>query len=143
MLNSVEMFENNNLKALLDTIGKGALEKVNASLNDPAMRSDIDEQMFQSALSGIRQGVTTYEGDPLLPIVESEIKARTEAFKGLSAEEESKMLQLTADQKRIITTSDKATKAEFLSAQPKVSHAGVKAHPKFLQYVNSISHSAH
>ena len=89
MLNSVEMFENNNLKALLDTIGKGALEKVNASLNDPAMRSDIDEQMFQSALSGIRQGVMTYEGDPLLPIVESEIKARTEAFKGLSAEEES------------------------------------------------------
>jgi len=28
MLNSIELFENNNLKNLLDEIGKGALEKV-------------------------------------------------------------------------------------------------------------------
>ena len=136
MLNSVEMFESNNLKSLLDTIGKGALDKVTAALNDPSQRDDIDEQMFQSALSGIRNGVMTYEGDPLLPVVEAEIRARTDAYKGLSAEEESKLLQLNQDQKRIIANADKAVKAEFLSAQPKIAHAGVKAHPKYLQYVN-------
>ena len=139
MLNSIELFEGNNLKALLDTIGKGAIQKVSDSLNDPVKRAEIDEAMFQSALTGIRAGVMNYENDPLLPIVTEEITARTEAFKGLSAAEESKLLQLNDDQKRIISNADKAVKAEFLSAVPKISHPSVKAHPKYVQYVNSVS----
>ena len=103
MLNSVEMFEKNNLKKLLDTIGQGAIEKLNNSLKDPSTRAEIDQGIFESALAGIRSGVMTYENDPLLPLVTAEIDARTNAFKGLSAEEESKLLQLTDDQKRIIS----------------------------------------
>ena len=53
--------------------------------------------MFQSALEGIRKGRMEYENDPLLPILSEEIMKRTEAYKGLSAEEESKLLSLTAD----------------------------------------------
>lgn len=48
--------------------------------------------MFQSALAGIRKGVMEYENDPLLPILTEEINQRTEAYKGLSPEEESKLL---------------------------------------------------
>lgn len=48
--------------------------------------------MFQSALEGIRKGRMEYENDPLLPILTEEIMKRTEAYKGLSAEEESKLL---------------------------------------------------
>ena len=55
-----------------------------------------------------------YENDPLLPILAEEITKRTESYKGLTAEEESKLLALTAEQKRIITENDKMTKAEFL-----------------------------
>jgi len=61
-------------------------------LDDPSRRAEIDEGMFESALAGIRSGVMTYENDPLLPILTEEINTRTEAFKGLSAEEESKLL---------------------------------------------------
>lgn len=143
MLNSIEMFENNNLKNLLDEIGKGALDKIQSSLNDPEKRAEIDQGIFESALAGIRSGVMTYENDPLLPIITEEINTRTEAFKGLSAEEESKLLQLTQDQKRIISSADKASKTEFLSALPKLSNPGVKLHEKYLGYVNSISSSAH
>lgn len=55
-----------------------------------------------------------YDNDPLLPIVSEEINARTQAFAGLSAEEESKLLQLNDDQKKIISAADKAVKSEFL-----------------------------
>ena len=48
--------------------------------------------MFESALAGIRKGVMEYENDPLLPIVTEEINARTQAYAGLSSEEESKLL---------------------------------------------------
>ena len=92
MLNSIEMFENNNLKNLLNEISTSALEKVKSSLDDPTRRAEIDQGMFDSALAGIRAGVMNYENDPLLPIVAEEINARTEAYKGLSAEEEGKLL---------------------------------------------------
>ena len=95
--------------------------------------------MFQSALLGIRRGEMTYEQDPLLPLIEDEIASRTAAFAGLSAEEGSKMLALTDDQKKIIAGSDKAAKTEFLRKAPKVTSAGVKLNPKFIAFCNQVS----
>ena len=132
------MFENNNLKGLLNQISSGAMDKVQSALNDPNSRAEIDEQMFQSALQGIRDGVMEYKNDPLLPILNDEINTRTEAFKGLSAAEESNLLQLSAEQKRIITENDKATKAEFLSTVPKLGHPGLKLSDKYISFTNSI-----
>jgi hypothetical protein len=43
-----------------------------------------------------------YESDPLLPILQGEMQARIAHFKGLSAEEEGKLLSLNADQRRVI-----------------------------------------
>ena len=123
---------------MLDQIGSGALNKVQSALDDPTERAQIDEQMFQSALAGIRKGVMEYDNDPLLPILSNEINSRTEAYKGLSAEEESKLLSLTAEQKRIITENDKATKTEFLSQVPKLGHPSLKASEKYVQFTNAI-----
>jgi len=81
-----------------------------------------------------------YENDPLLPILNKEIQERSEAFKGLSAEEESKLLSLTADQKQVIAAADRAAKKEFLVAQPQISNAGVKAQQKFQSYVATLGH---
>lgn len=110
------------------------MEKVQSAMNDPMQRAEIDEQMFQSALAGIRKGVMEYDNDPLLPILTEEINSRTEAYKGLSSAEESKLLQLTDDQKRIVTENDKATKSEFLSQVPKLSHPGLKLTDKYLNF---------
>ena len=140
MLTTIERYEQSNLKKLIGTITTGALEKVKSSLEDPASRDQIEDQFFQSALSGIRAGVMKYENDPLLPILNEEIKTRSEAFKGLSAAEESKLLQLTADQKQVVLAADRAAKNEYLSAQPQISHGGVKASEKYQSYVATLGH---
>lgn len=59
-----------------------------------------------------------YVNDPILPILTEEIKKRTAEFKNLTPAEESKLLSLNADQKRMLIDNDKKTKAEFLHAVP-------------------------
>jgi len=92
---------------LLNGIGTSASEKMLASLADPEEKAVINEAAFQSALKGIAAGAMTYENDPLLPILQAEVEARTSAYANLSAEEESKLMSLTADHKRIIAENDK------------------------------------
>jgi hypothetical protein len=48
-----------------------------------------------------------YENDPLLPILRHGIERRVAEFKGLSAEEESKLLSLSADQRRVVADLDR------------------------------------
>lgn len=48
-----------------------------------------------------------YEYDPLLPILQNEMSARIAHFKGLTAEEEGKLLSLSADQKRVVADLDR------------------------------------
>lgn len=139
MLTNIHRYENSNLKNLLGTITSGAFEKVKSSVSDPATKDQIQDQFFQSALSGIRAGVMKYENDPLLPILTSEIQTRSESFKGLSAEEESKLLQLTAEQKTNVANADRAEKAAFLSAAPSINNAGVKGHEKYKSYVATLA----
>ena len=79
-----------------------------------------------------------YENDPLLPILQEEVAARSAAFQGLSAEEEQKLLMLNDAQKKAILDQDKSAKTGYLSAAPPLSNAGIKAHPKFQAYAASI-----
>lgn len=48
-----------------------------------------------------------YENDPLLPLLQSEVEKRINHFKGLTPEEESKLLSLTQEQKRLIADQDR------------------------------------
>jgi len=97
MLSSIERFEHNNLKALMNSISTAAVAKVNDALADPKERERILQASFESALIGIRSGKMEYVNDPILPILTDEINRRTSEFKNLSPADESKMLALTAD----------------------------------------------
>ena len=58
-------------------------------------------------MHGIRTGVMTYENDPLLPILQNEVTSRINHFKSLAPEDESKLLSLNPDQKRIVAEQDR------------------------------------
>jgi hypothetical protein len=80
----------------------GSFDKVQSSLKDEVSKKEIQRQAFQAALSGIQSGVMKYDSDPLLPILQNEMQSRIAHFKGLTPEDESKLLSLTQDQKRVI-----------------------------------------
>jgi len=48
-----------------------------------------------------------YEEDPLLPMLQQEMENRINHFKGLSAEEESKILSLSTSQRKVIADQDR------------------------------------
>jgi hypothetical protein len=107
MLKQIQNFENQNLRHHLREIALGSFEKVQNSINDPATKQQILNDSFKSALAGISSGVMKYEHDPLLPLLQNEMQARIQHFKGLSAEEEGKLLALTAEQKRTVADLDR------------------------------------
>jgi hypothetical protein len=138
MLTTIERYEASNLKGMLNGIGSGALSKLNATLADPEESKAIKEASFQSALQGIRDGSMSYKGDPLMPILTGEIEARVNSFKSLSPAEETAMMALTADQKKLIVEADKRDRLAFLHTQPNINNAGVKTNQKYLNYVESL-----
>jgi len=141
MLNSIERYEMSNLKALLNGIGKGALAKVNESLANPVSAATIKEAAFQSALVGLREGVMTFKNDPLMPILTEEISTRVAGYKALNAQQEGDLLSLNSDQKKVISESDKRDKQAYLAQMPNINNPGVKAHAKYLTYVESVKAS--
>lgn len=67
------------------------------------------------------------------------MKERLEKFKGLSAEEEAKLLSLTAEQKAIIAENDRKAKNEFLTQAPAISHGTVKMTEKYKGYMGMVA----
>eukprot|EP00355_Strombidium_rassoulzadegani_P000955 CAMPEP_0168612474 /NCGR_PEP_ID=MMETSP0449_2-20121227/2938_1 /TAXON_ID=1082188 /ORGANISM="Strombidium rassoulzadegani, Strain ras09" /LENGTH=401 /DNA_ID=CAMNT_0008653045 /DNA_START=8 /DNA_END=1213 /DNA_ORIENTATION=- len=141
MLNQIKYYENANLKANMREIAVGSLEKVIAQVNDPANAAEVKRSSFESALDGIRSGSMTYKGDKILPMIEAEMKERLEKFKGLSAEEESKLLSLTPEQQKLVADNDRKLKNEFLHQAPQINHGAIKAHDKYKSYMSMV-HSA-
>ena len=90
------------MKNALGSVLTDSLKKVQEAVNDPAHRDQIQEEAFQSALHGITQGTMTYHNDPLSRILKEEVDSRIASFQGLSAEDESNLMKLTALQKQII-----------------------------------------
>ena len=119
----------------MKTIVDESVQSVFAQVDDPATSADIRRSSFESALSGIRSGVMTYEGDQILPMIQGEIASRLSRFQGLSREEESALLALSGDQKRLVVANDRKLKNEFLGAAPAINHGTVKETAKFKAYV--------
>jgi len=134
MLQSIERFEQSNLKTLLNNVTSSAVSKVNEALANPQEKERILQASFESALNGIRAGKMEYVNDPLLPILTEEISRRSKELKSLNAAEESKLLSLNADQKRIVAENDKKDKEAFLHQIPSISNPGIKMNPKFKAY---------
>ena len=80
----------------------------------------------------------SYKGDPLMPILTGEIESRVNAYKALNAQEETELLALTADQKKLIVEQDKRDRLAFLHQQPNINNPGVKTNQKYLNYVESL-----
>jgi hypothetical protein len=67
-----------------------------------------------------------YENDPILPLIQAEIKKRLEPLSKLSPEEENRMFALTKDQKRHVAENDQRAKLGYLTNPPNISAGGVK-----------------
>ena len=106
------------------------------------MGAEIKRASFTSALAGIRSGTMNYEGDMVLPLLEKEMEERLARFKGLSKAEEQKLLSLTDEQRGILTQNDKKMKNEFLLQPPPITHAAVKGHPKYTNYMKMVQEAA-
>jgi hypothetical protein len=126
MLKTIENLENNNIKSKIRDVTEESLKAVLAKLNDPQERSRIHQSSFQSALEGLRSGKMAYQGDVLLPILVSEIKARLDSIRQLGKEEENKLFALTNYQRKLLIEEDNRAKIEYLVNPPDVTSAGVK-----------------
>ena len=138
MLNQIQNFENANLKANMKEIAVGSVEKVLGQIDTPAFAADIKRASFLSALDGIRTGTMTYSQDLILPMIQKEMEERLAKYKGLSPEEEGKLLSLSTDQRQIVAENDKKMKNEFLAAAPPISHGTIKMSDKYKSYMNMV-----
>ena len=98
----------------------------------------IKQKAFEKALEGMRKNQMSHEDCPLAEILADEVEKRSAKYEGLSSSEESKLLSLKKDQKRLIIQTDKASKEEYLSSPPSTQSQGLKAHPKFTAFVDYL-----
>lgn len=80
-----------------------------------------------------------YEHDPLLPLLQSEMQSRIAHFKGLSAEEESKLMSLSAEQRRVIADQDRKAKIDYLGTAPNINNPAIKGHEKYRSFVDMVN----
>jgi hypothetical protein len=67
-----------------------------------------------------------YENDPILPVIQAEIKRRIEPLTKLSQEEENRMFALSSDQKRQVIENDHRAKLSYLTNPPNIASGSVK-----------------
>lgn len=84
----------------------------------------------------------TYKNDPLMPLLSSEINERCSSYKSLTPAQESDLLSLSADQKKVVVDADKREKQAYLAQMPNINHAGVKNSQKYLAYAERVKASA-
>lgn len=125
----------------LREIALGSFEKVQSSLKDPATKGAIQKAAFEAALLGISSGLMKYENDPLLPLLQSEMQSRIAHLKGLSADEESKLLQLSTEQRRMIADLDRKAKVDYLGTAPNINNPGVKSNEKYKSFVDMVNNA--
>lgn len=120
LLNNIQNYEQNNLKAQMREIAEGSVNKVMAMVESPEHAESIKRNSFLAALDGIRTGQMTYKGDSILPAIEEEMQSRLAKFRGLTREEEIEILGLTAEQRRTLADNDNKLKNEFLVRAPAI-----------------------
>jgi hypothetical protein len=138
MLTQIQNFENANLKNEMKSVVQGSFDTVISYVENPENSDKLKRSSFESALSGIRSGVMTYEGDILLPMLESEVKDKLVKFNGMTKEEEGKLLSLSEEQKKIVGDNDRKLKNEFLAQAPHITHGTVKNSEKYRNYMQMV-----
>ena len=67
------------------------------------------------------------------------MQSRIAHFKGLSAEDESKLLSLTSEQRRVIADNDRKSKIDYLGTVPNINNPGIKSHEKYKNFVDMVN----
>jgi len=137
MLNQISGYEQQNMRNKLISISQQAFEATLKRIDNDD--GEIKEQAFTSALEGLRKGRMDFKSDPILPIMEEELSSRTSSLRNLSAEEESKLLSLTSDQRKSVVQMDRAVKEGYISTVPHMSSQGLKSHDKFQKFVDYLA----
>jgi hypothetical protein len=67
-----------------------------------------------------------YENDPILPLIQAEIKRKLEPLTKLTQDQENKMFALSADQKKQVAENDHRAKLGYLTNPPNITSGSVK-----------------
>jgi len=130
ILRATDRYEKDNVNKVLRDVLDGAVTKMIKDLESDKT-GEIKKQAFQSALSGIRKGKMSYEGDPLLPKVLAyidEFKNKADKF---TETQVSELVGLSGDQKEALKSNDKKLEEYFLKALPAIKHPKVVESSKF------------
>lgn len=104
LLNTAKGMEQRNRQEQINTILEKALAEVdNLQKNIP---ESVLEASFDAALEGIRTGVMDYKTDIVLPMILEKIKGEVGKIKGLSQEEQKKLVTLSENQLQQLRNMD-------------------------------------
>lgn len=138
MLSNIATFEEQNLRNRAATLAREAFAETLKKVENDTDGS-VRRQAFVAALEGIKKGSMDFKSDPVLPLLQTELAARTASLKALSPAEQGKLLSLTEDQKKSLAQMDRATKDAYLGAAPVVQSQGLKNHEKFVKHLNYLA----
>lgn len=85
LLKLVKQYEVANQKNILNQITKSVLDEIAAIQRAPS--KEILDSSFAAALTGIKNGQMTYEGDLVLPTIKKKIETTINNYKNLKPEE--------------------------------------------------------
>ena len=129
VLRGTEKMEQDNVNKVL----RDLLQKAVSKVQDNVTKGDVatQEKAFKSALAGISKGKMTYEGDPLLPVVQGYLEDFKAELEAAHEADFSKALGLTDEQKLTLKGQDERAEQVFLAQLPSIKHPKVLAHPLF------------
>lgn len=104
LLNAAKGMENRNRQEQVNAVLAKALEEVD-KLQKNIPKSVIDAS-FDAALDGIRAGAMDYKNDVVLPMILEKIKGEVNKIKGLSQEQQKKLVALTEGQLQQLRNMD-------------------------------------
>jgi hypothetical protein len=84
MLKTIKTLEDANVKNKMREIADQSLKALHSYVSDPAQKEFLHNESFRSALQGLKDGVMTYEIDPVLPVFMKEFVAQNTELKGLT-----------------------------------------------------------
>jgi len=134
LLESAQQMENTNQRTVINNIVSETVAAVEQTLVDN--EEYIKDQMFESALLGIRSRQMTYENDPILPLVQKAITEQVQKVTSLSEEEQLALVTLSQDQLDSLRAVDERAKLAYLNKQP-VLDGSLKAHESVQNALNN------
>jgi hypothetical protein len=105
LLQSAQAMETSNQRTVINNIVAETIAAVDKTLADN--KQFIKDQMFESALIGIKSKQMNYENDPILPLVKKAIAENVKKVTSLTEAQQLALITLSADQLTTLSNIDK------------------------------------